>query len=61
MAQLAGVTWADLSRGARDTLAWGRAVEVQSPDVGTRGLLIGMLHSAEDPANALLRHFELRE
>jgi hypothetical protein len=59
MAQVARVTWNDLSTGAKDTLAWARAVEVDATDVGTRGLLIGMLRSGEDPANALVRHFGL--
>jgi hypothetical protein len=59
MAQVARVTWNDLSTGAKDTLAWARAVEVDATDVGTRGLLIGMLRSGEDPANALVRHFAL--
>lgn len=61
MAQAAGVSWNDLSRSAKDALAWARAAEVQAADVGTRGLLIGMLRSGEDPPNALLRHFRVRE
>jgi hypothetical protein len=59
MADVAGVTWDELSRGVRDALAWARAAEIDATDVGTRGLLIGMLRSGEDPANALLRHFRL--
>jgi hypothetical protein len=59
MAVADGVKWDELSRGVRDTLAWARAAEIDASDVGTRGLLIGMLRSGEDPANALLRHFGL--
>lgn len=61
MANTAGVAWEQLSRGVRDALAWARAAEIDAADVGTRGLLIGMLRSGEDPANALLRHFGLLE
>lgn len=61
MVDVAGVAWEELSRGVRDALAWARAAEIDAVDVGTRGLLIGMLRSGEDPANALLRHFGLLE
>lgn len=58
---VAGVTWERLSRSVRDTLAWAAAAELDASAVGTRGLLIGMLRSGEDPPNALLRHFGVSE
>jgi len=61
MAVAGEVRWDQLSRGAQDALAWARAAEVESTLVGTRGLLIGMLRSGEDPPNALLRHFGVGE
>ena len=61
MAEAAGVSWNELSRGVQDAFAWARAAEVEAVDVGTRGLLIGMLRSGEDPPNALLRHFGVSE
>lgn len=61
MAAVGLVTWNELLRGGRDALAWARAAEVASAQVGTRGLLIGLMRSDEDPADALLRHFRVSD
>ena len=52
MAAPAGVSWEELSQSVKETLAWGRAVEVEAAEVGTRGLLIGMLRSSDDSVRA---------
>lgn len=61
MVQPTSVTWADLSPGAQDSLAWARAVEVEAPNVGTRGLMLGMLRSSENPAEVLMQYLGLRD
>jgi hypothetical protein len=49
------------SESARDVLGWAAAAEL-GPDVGSRGLLVGLLRTRTfDEARALLEHFGVAE
>ncbi len=62
MAQPMGSWWeVPRSESARDVLGWAATAEL-GPDVGSRGLLVGLLRtSASDDARTLLEHFGIAE
>ena len=61
MATQSRLDWGTLSAEIREVLRWAAACEIQSPDVGTRALLVGILRSkpGRSTAEDLLRHFGL--
>ena len=51
MAQQAGVSWEGLPETTKDVIRWAQAAEL-GPDVGSRGLLVGLLRSGASERRA---------